>query len=76
MLIGGRYAQTHDIVLQVNWIGRWGVWPTMSAIFAALVDWHTVALVMLYIGIAMSYAATAKYYYDAQEQLQQRSTSG
>ncbi len=76
MLAGGRYAQTHDIVLQVNWIGRWGVWPTMTAIFAALVDWHTLALVMLYIGIAMSYAATVKYYLDAQEQMQQRSTSG
>jgi CDP-diacylglycerol--glycerol-3-phosphate 3-phosphatidyltransferase len=80
MLLGGRYALKRGVVLQINWIGRWGVWPTMTAIFAALVGWHTVALVMLYIGLLMSYAATVAYARDAQSQLQRNektpSTSG
>jgi len=70
MLAGGRYAQTHGVVLQINYVGRLAVWPTMTAIFAALVGWETIAEICLYIGIAMSYAAALEYFRDAQRQLQ------
>jgi cardiolipin synthase len=69
MLIAGRAVLKRGVVLQINWIGRWGVWPTMSAIFAALVGWETAGEILLYIGVAMSYAAAAQYAADARAQL-------
>jgi len=75
LLIGGRWAQQRGIPLEINYVGRLAVWPTMSAIFFALVDLHTLALVLLYIGLAMSYAAAIQYGRDVQLQLQRPSTS-
>ncbi len=75
LLIGGRWAQKRGIPLEINYMGRLAVWPTMSAIFFALVDLHTLALVLLYIGLAMSYAAAIQYARDVQSQLQRPSTS-
>lgn len=69
MLIAGRAALKRGVVLQINWIGRWGVWPTMSAIFGALVGWETASEVLLYIGVAMAYAAAVQYALDARAQL-------
>jgi cardiolipin synthase len=47
--------------LHINWIGRIAVWPTMSAIGAALFGWEGFDEVLLYIGIAGSVAASALY---------------
>jgi hypothetical protein len=41
----------------------------MTAIFAALVDLHTFAEVMLYLGLALSWAAAVQYARDARAQL-------
>ncbi len=76
LLIGGRWAQQRGVPLNINYIGRLAVWPTMSAIFFALVDLQTLAEVLLYIGLAMSYAAALQYARDVKLQLQQGSTSG
>jgi cardiolipin synthase len=75
MLIGGRYALQRGVVLQINWLGRWGVWPTMTALFAALVSLHTLALVCLYLGLALSWAAAGQYFLDARAQLRARGAS-
>jgi cardiolipin synthase len=70
LLIGGRWAQQRGIPLTINYVGRLAVWPTMSAIFFALVDLHTLALISLYIGLAMSYAAAVQYARDVKARLQ------
>ena len=57
----GQWALRHDIDLKVNWPGRLGVWPAMSAIFAALIGWTTLGEILLYIGIVFLVWATALY---------------
>ena len=41
--------------------GRLAVAPTMGAPFFAMIELHTVALVMLYVGMALSLWATVLY---------------
>jgi CDP-diacylglycerol--glycerol-3-phosphate 3-phosphatidyltransferase len=65
LLLAGRVALRRGLELRINWWGRLAVWPTMSAIFAALVALETLAEVLLYIGLAMSIVAAALYTRDA-----------
>jgi len=69
MLVGGRYAISHGAVIKINWVGRWGVLPTMSALFFALCGLRTFASILLYIGLAMAIAATVLYFRDARAQI-------
>jgi cardiolipin synthase len=61
LLAGGRYALQHGAVIQINWVGRWGVLPTMSALFFALCGLRTFASILLYIGLVMAIWATVLY---------------
>jgi cardiolipin synthase len=61
MLLAGRAWVRRGFELQVNWLGRLAVWPTMSAVFFALVKLPTVAEVLLYVGVAMAMAASVMY---------------
>lgn len=63
-LLYGQWALRHGVDLKVNWPGRIGVWPAMSAIFFAMVGWGTFAEVMLYLGIVFLLWATALYIRD------------
>jgi cardiolipin synthase len=65
LLVAGRIALSHGIELKINWWGRWGVWPTMSAIFAAMVGLDTLAHVLFYLGLALSLMAAVVYTRDA-----------
>lgn len=47
--------------LKITMLGRWAVWPTMSAVAFALVGADPVDDVLLYIGLAMTLGATAQY---------------
>ncbi|MDX6641942.1 MAG: hypothetical protein QOF12_2953 [Solirubrobacteraceae bacterium] len=47
--------------LKITMLGRWAVWPTMSAIALALVDADPVAEILLYAGLALTLGATAQY---------------
>ncbi len=58
--------------LHINWIGRIAVWPTMSAVGAALFGWDGVDEAFLYLGIAGSIAATVQYGIDARRELRAR----
>lgn len=49
------------IEIRVNWIGRIAVWPLMAGIFLALLTDTTAANVLVWIGVAGAYAATALY---------------
>jgi cardiolipin synthase len=64
MLLVGELALRRGIELQINWPGRAAVWPTMSAIFGGLVGARTAASVLLYVGLALSWIATALYVRD------------
>jgi cardiolipin synthase (CMP-forming) len=61
VLVLSRYGLRHGVDLKINWAGRLGVAPTMGAVFFALIGLHTVALVMLYLGLALGVLATALY---------------
>jgi cardiolipin synthase len=50
--------------IEVNQVGRWGVWPTMFSLFLAMVSVTWVADLLLYIGLAMMLVATAIYVRD------------
>jgi CDP-diacylglycerol--glycerol-3-phosphate 3-phosphatidyltransferase len=58
------YGRRRGIELKVNWLGRWGVWPVMSALFFAMagVDW--LAHGSLYLGLVLYLASAAQYFRD------------
>jgi cardiolipin synthase len=59
-----RWGLRHELDIKVNWLGRLGVWPVLSALFFAMADLETVGAIFLYIGLALVLAATAKYLRD------------
>jgi cardiolipin synthase len=61
MLVVSRYALRRGLELKINWFGRVGVAPTMGAPFFAMAGVHWLALIMLYVGLALSLTATALY---------------
>jgi CDP-diacylglycerol--glycerol-3-phosphate 3-phosphatidyltransferase len=75
MLLLTQIALRRGIDLRVNMLGRWAVWPTMGALALALVWDSWVPEVLLYIGLAMTLAATAVYLQDGLRALRKGSTS-
>jgi CDP-diacylglycerol--glycerol-3-phosphate 3-phosphatidyltransferase len=65
MLVAGREALRRGLELQINMVGRWAVWPVMSAVFLALCGVETFAAVVLYVGVALTLWATFLYVRDA-----------
>jgi cardiolipin synthase len=65
LLVAGQLALGRGIELKINWWGRAGVWPTMSAIFFGLVGLTGAAAILLYLGLAMSIVAAGLYTRDA-----------
>jgi cardiolipin synthase len=61
MLVAGRYALRRGVELKINWPGRLAVAPIMGAPFFAMADVHVLALVLLYVGMALSLGATVLY---------------
>jgi cardiolipin synthase (CMP-forming) len=72
MLALVRLGMRRGVDVKINWLGRWGVWPVMGAIFFAMagVDW--LAQACLYVGLVLVLASTAKYVRDG---LRQASTA-
>jgi cardiolipin synthase len=62
--------------LEVKMIGRWAVWPTMFSMFLAMVSVTWVAEALLYLGLAMTLAATVLYLRDGLHALRQVSSVG
>jgi cardiolipin synthase len=69
LLVLGLLAQRRGVEIKINWPGRAAVWPTMSAIFFALVGLATLAEVLLYIGLALAWFAVVLYLRDGLAQL-------
>jgi cardiolipin synthase len=72
LLVVGLLAQRRGLELRINWPGRLAVWPTMSAIFFALVGLQTLAAVLLYIGLALAWYAVVLFLRDGLVQLRLR----
>ena len=71
MLVLTRIGMKRGLDLKINMVGRWAVWPVMVALGLALVDDSWVPDALLYLGLAMTLWATALYFRDAREAMQQ-----
>lgn len=70
-----RWGLWHGLDLRINWLGRAGVWPVMSALFFAMVGLETVGAVCLYAGIALVLGSTLQYLQEGRRQLAARPSS-
>jgi CDP-diacylglycerol--glycerol-3-phosphate 3-phosphatidyltransferase len=75
MLVLSQMGLRKGIDVEINWVGRLGVWPTMFSLFLAMVSVTWVAEALLYIGLAMTFVATAMYVRDGLEALRRPSSS-
>jgi CDP-diacylglycerol--glycerol-3-phosphate 3-phosphatidyltransferase len=75
MLVLTQMALRRSIDLNISMLGRWAVWPVMSALALALVIDSWVLDVLLYVGLAMTLAATVGYVQDGVRALRKASTS-
>ena len=73
MLSLARYGMRHDLELKINWFGRIGIWWTLAAPFWAMMDVRFLALLGLYVGLALTLVATALYVRDGVVHLRARS---
>jgi CDP-diacylglycerol--glycerol-3-phosphate 3-phosphatidyltransferase len=75
MLLLTQLALRRGLDLNVTMLGRWAVWPVMSALAAALVVDGWFVDVLLYVGLAMTLAATVRYMQDGVRATRKASTS-
>jgi CDP-diacylglycerol--glycerol-3-phosphate 3-phosphatidyltransferase len=75
MLLIGQFALRRGLDIEVNMVGRWGVWPTMFSLFLAMVSVTWVAEGLLYVGLLMTLAATIIYVRDGVEKLRESPSS-
>jgi cardiolipin synthase len=64
MLFLGQAVLRRGLDIEINMLGRWGVWPTMFSLFLAMLTDTWVADGLLFVGVAMSIAATLQYVHD------------
>jgi cardiolipin synthase (CMP-forming) len=75
MLALARFGMRRGLELEINWFGRLGVWWVLAAPFWAMVNVRFLALLGLYVGLAMTLVATAMYVRDGLGQLRARRNS-
>lgn len=75
MLVVGPFLLRKGARIEVNWWGRWGVWPAMAGIFLALCGLWTIASVMVAVGVVLLYVASAMYVVSARRQIAESKTS-
>jgi cardiolipin synthase len=75
MLVLTQVALRRGIDLNVNMLGRWAVWPVMSALALALITEGWFIDLLFYVGLAMTLAATVRYLQDGLRALRKGSTS-
>jgi CDP-diacylglycerol--glycerol-3-phosphate 3-phosphatidyltransferase len=64
MLVLTELALRRGVDLDIKMIGRWAVWPTMFSIFLAMVSTTRLADALLFLGLTLSFSATALYIRD------------
>ena len=75
MLALARYGMRHDFEIEINWFGRIGIWWTLGAPFWAMMDVRFLALLGLYVGLALTLVSTALYVRDGVLHLRARPSS-
>jgi cardiolipin synthase len=55
------YGLRHGVDVEVNWIGRLAVWPTMAGVGGAMIADMDAARICLYVGLAGAMVATLLY---------------
>ena len=75
MVVLTQGALRRNLDVDVNTLGRLAVWPTMFSLFLAMVSVTWVAEALLYIGLAMTLAATAVYLREGRDAWRAASTS-
>ena len=75
MLVGGTYGLRRGVRLEINWWGRWGVWPAMAGLFLAICGARLAATILLAIGLVLLVIATVEYFRSARDQMAQRTAS-
>jgi cardiolipin synthase len=70
MLLLTQIALRRGLDLSVNMLGRWAVWPTMGALGLAMIMETWLSELLLYVGLALTLAATARYLDDGRRALQ------
>jgi CDP-diacylglycerol--glycerol-3-phosphate 3-phosphatidyltransferase len=56
-----RYGLRHGADIKVNWLGRAGVWPVFSSLFAAMAGLETLGRILLYVGLVLVLGSAAQY---------------
>lgn len=69
MLLVSQFVLRRGLDIEVNYLGRVAVWPTMFSIFLALVSTTWVAPALFLIGLALTLAATVAYAHTVYGQL-------
>jgi cardiolipin synthase (CMP-forming) len=75
MLLLTQLALRRGLDVSVNMLGRWAVWPTMGALGLAMIVETWLSEALLYVGLALTLAATARYLQDGRRALAEGSTS-
>ena len=60
-----RWGMKRQLNVKVNWLGRAGVWPVMSALFFAMAGVEWLAPACLYVGLVLVLGATVLYLREA-----------
>jgi cardiolipin synthase len=76
MLGLSRYGLSRGVDITINWAGRIGVAPTMGAPFFAMASVHWLALIMLYVGLALALLASALYVRSGVQQARKLAKNG
>jgi CDP-diacylglycerol--glycerol-3-phosphate 3-phosphatidyltransferase len=71
-----RWGLHHGFDIKVNWLGRAGVWPVMSALFFAMAGLENVGEICLYVGLALVLASTGQYVREGLRQRAARTAAG
>ncbi len=61
MLVASRYGLSLGVEIQINWAGRLGVAPIAGAPFFAMAGVHWLALILLYVGMALGLISAVLY---------------
>ncbi len=76
MLGLSRYALSRGVEISINWAGRIGVAPTMGAPFFAMAGVHWLALILLYVGLALALLASVLYIRSGLQQARKLAENG
>ncbi len=75
VVVVARVGMRHGVDINVNWLGRSGVFPIMGALFFAMagVDW--LGKTCLYIGLALVIGSAAQYVRDGRRQYRAKAST-